>query len=136
MDGSLVFEEDFDDEGLKYFENLVLNVVLPQTLVLSVKFTIHDLQDAQTAEALIKKRLPGLHARNLLEFDAKVELDEHSAPVKLVHVQNREVQNAFGICWGQPGTFERSRCTHSLGIMSSTSLIVDRALTNLNAHIR
>ncbi|KAF9552368.1 hypothetical protein CPC08DRAFT_714683 [Agrocybe pediades] len=77
MDGTLVFEEDFDDEGLKWFENLVLNVALPQTLSLSVKFTIYaNMHDTQTAETLIKKHLSGLHAQNLLEFDAKVQSDE------------------------------------------------------------
>ncbi|KAF4616362.1 hypothetical protein D9613_008843 [Agrocybe pediades] len=69
----LVIEEKFDDEGLKYFEDLVLNVVLPQALSLSVKFTVHGLYGNQKAETLIKQHLPSLHAKNLLEFDTEVD---------------------------------------------------------------
>ncbi|KAF9556596.1 hypothetical protein CPC08DRAFT_820366 [Agrocybe pediades] len=68
---SLVTEKKFDDECFKYFENLVLNVVLPQTLSLSVKFTIYGPHSTRGAETLIKQCMPALHAKNLLQFDTK-----------------------------------------------------------------
>ncbi|KAF9539574.1 hypothetical protein CPC08DRAFT_824544 [Agrocybe pediades] len=64
----LVIKEEFDDESLKYFEDLVLNVLLPQTISLSVKFTIWGPYHTQRAETLIRQHLPALEARNLLEF--------------------------------------------------------------------
>ncbi|KAF9556593.1 hypothetical protein CPC08DRAFT_711088 [Agrocybe pediades] len=73
----LVIEEEFDDKGLKYFEDLVLNVLLPQTISLSVKFSIWGPYHTQRAEILVRQHLPALEARNLLEFftepDASLE---------------------------------------------------------------
>ncbi|KAF9541902.1 hypothetical protein CPC08DRAFT_756116 [Agrocybe pediades] len=63
-------EDQLDDEGLKYFEDLLLNVVSHQTLSLSVKFTIRGrIFDEHGAETLIRQHLHGLEAENLLEFD-------------------------------------------------------------------
>ncbi|KAF4616363.1 hypothetical protein D9613_008844 [Agrocybe pediades] len=63
-------EDQLDDEGLKYFEDLLLNVVSHQRLSLSVKFTIRGrIFDEHGAETLIRQHLHGLEAENLLEFD-------------------------------------------------------------------
>ncbi|KAF9540218.1 hypothetical protein CPC08DRAFT_756257 [Agrocybe pediades] len=64
-----VIAAKLDNEGLKYFENLVLNVLLPQTHSVAVKFTLWRLyDDSREAETLIRQHLPALEARNLLKF--------------------------------------------------------------------
>ncbi|KAF9556591.1 hypothetical protein CPC08DRAFT_711086 [Agrocybe pediades] len=63
-------EDQISSEGLKYFDDLLVNVVSHQTLSLSVKFTIRDrFYDDHDAETLIRQQLHGLEAENLLEFD-------------------------------------------------------------------
>ncbi|KAF9538151.1 hypothetical protein CPC08DRAFT_771165 [Agrocybe pediades] len=72
VEAKAVTEEAFDEDSLKQFEDLVLRVISPQTLSLSVKFTIwpglDDITSAQRAKGLIRERLHGLHARKLLEL--------------------------------------------------------------------
>ncbi|KAF9562941.1 hypothetical protein CPC08DRAFT_816814 [Agrocybe pediades] len=64
-----VADNELDFEGLKYFEELVVDKVLSRTASFSITFKIWDQQDTKPAREQMQKRLPTLQALGLLHFE-------------------------------------------------------------------
>ncbi|KAF9559414.1 hypothetical protein CPC08DRAFT_763291 [Agrocybe pediades] len=66
----LVTDDKLDSEGFEYFENLVVDVVLPRTESFSIQFMISDEEDESPIQEQMQKHLPTLYALNILYFHA------------------------------------------------------------------
>ena len=68
-------ESEFDSQGLRYFEELILTKVVEQTSHLSIEFTIWGFRNPFVRN-ILKARLPILWGRALIEFP---DTDYHSS---------------------------------------------------------
>ncbi|KAF9556624.1 hypothetical protein CPC08DRAFT_90675 [Agrocybe pediades] len=72
LGASCVTDDKLDFAGLKHFEKLIVDTVLPRTECFSVEFVIWDEHNVGSIQKQMQRHLPVLQARNLLHFENDV----------------------------------------------------------------